>query len=164
MDFNDDIELLDSEGWLSRATDWVTPKKNMIKRLVANGNRARDRRDWRAAAVWYRKVVEADPAYSAIWVQLGHALKEQGDRQGSEDAYRRSLALADNVADTHLQLGHVLKLRGRTLEAAESYFRALTLDRDFASARLELTGLGYSAIEIDSALAARTLPRALSVR
>jgi predicted TPR repeat methyltransferase len=90
-------------------------------------------------------------------VQLGHALKEQGDRVGGEKAYRRSLELAYNVADTHLQLGHVLKLQGRIPEAAQAYFKALVLDDAFAYARMELVGLGYSQSEIEGALSTGVL-------
>jgi tetratricopeptide (TPR) repeat protein len=92
-------------------------------------------------------------------VQLGHALKEQGDRVGGEEAYRRALALADNVADTHLQLGHVLKLQGRTPEAAQAYFKALVLDHEFAYAWMELGNLGYSQSEIEAALSTGVLQR-----
>ena len=45
-------------------------------------------------------------------MQLGHARKEAGDYAGAEDAYRQSLRLFPDSADTHLQLGHVLKLQG----------------------------------------------------
>jgi lipopolysaccharide biosynthesis regulator YciM len=145
------------ENWFLRVTDRVKPRKQATRRLIANGNRARDQRDWKDAAVWYRKALEADPQRPAIWVQLGHALKEQGDRVGGEKAYRRSLELAYNVADTHLQLGHVLKLQGRIPEAAQAYFKALVLDDAFAYARMELVGLGYSQSEIEGALSTGVL-------
>jgi cytochrome c-type biogenesis protein CcmH/NrfG len=55
-------------------------------------------------------VLDRAPQRAPIWVQLGHARKESGDLPAAEAAYRRSLALAPDTADTHLQLGHVLKL------------------------------------------------------
>jgi glycosyltransferase involved in cell wall biosynthesis len=157
MDLPQDAAIAQGENWLLRATDWVKSRKQVIKRLVANGNRARDQGDWTAAAVWYRKALDADPRRPAIWVQLGHALKEQGDRAGGEEAYRRSLALADNVADTYLQLGHVLKLQGRIAEATQAYFNALVLDHEFAYAWMELGHLGYSHNEIEGALSTGVL-------
>jgi tetratricopeptide (TPR) repeat protein len=137
---------------------WVTPRRMALRKLIAHGDRARDQRDWQAASAWYRKALEADPGRAAIWVQLGHTLKEQGDLAGGEEAYRQSLKIADFIADTHLQLGHVLKLQGRMSEAVEAYFRALLVENDFTYARLELEALGYSRSIIDEALAAGGLP------
>ena len=41
----------------------------------------------------------------AIWVQMGHVLKEAGDHGAAEWAYRRAVALDGSVADTHPQPG-----------------------------------------------------------
>ena len=43
----------------------------------------------------------------------------------ADAAYRRSLAISPNVADTYLQLGHLQKVQGDIAEAAESYAAAL---------------------------------------
>jgi tetratricopeptide (TPR) repeat protein len=157
MEFPRDVLMPEYERLLSRVRGWVTLPRIVIRRLIAHGDRARDQRDWPAAAAWYREALEANPGLAAIWVQLGHALKEQGDLAGGAEAYRQSLKLADAIADTHLQLGHVLKLQGRMAEAAEAYFTALLLDKGFAHARLELEALGYSRSIIDEALAAGNL-------
>lgn len=120
--------------------------------LIAEADRARATGDWRAAAARYQEVLHAHPRFAAIWVQLGHAQKEQGNLSAAEVSYRRSLTIDDQLADTHLQLGHVLKLRGRTVEAAESYSTALRLEPGFAAAESELAALGC-----DPAAAATTL-------
>ncbi len=70
--------------------------------MIVTGNKARDAQDWPAAASAYRDALEADPSLSHIWVQLGHALKEQRDLEGCAgrlsdgdgrfSACRRSLA------------------------------------------------------------------------
>ncbi len=131
-----------------------------IERFIADGDEFRDRRDWAAAAVAYRQALDADPGRAGIWVQLGHALKEQGDTLGGEEAYRASLEIDDSLADTYLQLGHVLKLRGQLTEAADAYLRALALDGDVPDARQELTLLGYTVGELDVAAATGILSRA----
>ncbi len=77
---------------------------------------------WAIAARYYREALDRNPDNAPIWVQYGHALKEQGLLQPAEEAYRRSLTHDDTLADTHLQLGHVLKLQGRPYEAAEAGF------------------------------------------
>jgi predicted SAM-dependent methyltransferase/tetratricopeptide (TPR) repeat protein len=110
-------------------------------RLIRQGNQYRSKRDWLNAAAYYRKALEANPYKPAIWVQLGHALKEQGMFEDAEAAYRISLAMEPSVADTHLQLGHVLKLQSRYCEAGEAYAAALRLDPKFSYARLELDAI-----------------------
>ena len=121
-------------------------------RLIAAADRARGARDWANAALLYQQALTVDPGLTAIWVQLGHALKEQGDRAGAEAAYRRSIALNDGISDTHLQLGHVLKMQGHRSDAAKAYFTALLLDPAASDPRLELRGLGYSDDEITVAV------------
>jgi GT2 family glycosyltransferase/tetratricopeptide (TPR) repeat protein/glycosyltransferase involved in cell wall biosynthesis/SAM-dependent methyltransferase len=94
-----------------------------------------------AAAQHYRDAVGGSPGLRAIWVQLGHALKEQGDYVGAEGAYRQALSLDGSVADTHLQLGHLLKLMHRWIDAANAYTRALQLDPAIQDAANELDAL-----------------------
>lgn len=109
--------------------------------LRAAGDRARDARLWREAVPAYEAYLERVPRDAAIWVQLGHCLKETGDLAGGEAAYRRALGQRPEDADLYLQLGHVLKLRGRRPEAAEAYRRSFALKPLLAPAR-ELKWLG----------------------
>lgn len=105
-------------------------RKSAERRLGAvrrAADAARDARRWPEAASGYRTYLEASPTATAIWVQLGHALKESGDREGAERSYRAAIALAPDDADAHLHLGHALKLLGRSGEAAEAYARAAAL-------------------------------------
>jgi glycosyltransferase involved in cell wall biosynthesis len=95
---------------------------------ITLADQARDLRCWDVAARYYREALDRNPGNTPIWVQYGHALKEQGFLVPAEEAYRASLTLDDTVADTHLQLGHVLKLQGRVYEAAEAYLTACKLD------------------------------------
>ena len=128
---------------------------------VAAADRARGRRDWRTAAKHYQEALLSRPEWAAIWVQLGHAQKEQGHLAAAEASYRRALALEPHSADAHLQLGHVLKLNQRPADAAESYFCAVKSDPtalDGMRARKELLGLGYPHRAVGAALQSGTLP------
>jgi len=49
--------------------------------------------------------LEIDPKLASIWVQYGHALKEQGFHKEAEAGYRRAIELVPESADTWLQLG-----------------------------------------------------------
>ncbi|HTT79379.1 MAG TPA: glycosyltransferase, partial [Stellaceae bacterium] len=128
-------------------------------RMVGEGDRARDGRDWAAAAQRYWRALDRAPGLMPIWVQLGHVLKEHGDHFGAEAAYRRALLLDGSVADTHLQLGHLLKLQGRRFQAARAYATAIRLDPDLQSAHDSLHAvLGYSPNDIARFLAAGAPP------
>ncbi len=115
------------------------PFRSVQPGRITLADRARDVGHWEVAARYYREVLDRNPHNPPIWVQYGHALKEQGLLQLAEQAYRRSLALDDTPADTHLQLGHVLKLQGCPYEAAEAYVTAYQLDpkSSFAAAELQ---------------------------
>lgn len=113
--------------------------------LIAQGNAARDRKDWREAARLYRDALAIDPDRAAIWVQFGHMLKESGDRDEAARAYGRAVGLEPDNADTHLQIGHLKKLEGDRDGAAASYARALELDRNLQDAARELAFLGRGA-------------------
>jgi tetratricopeptide (TPR) repeat protein len=109
--------------------------------LRGAGDLARDRRDWAAAEAGYAAYLAAQPDDADIWMQLGHALKEQGNRSGAEAAYRKSLALKPDDADAHLQLGHLHKLNGNPALAAFYYREAVERDPGLRDAREELAAL-----------------------
>lgn len=116
------------------------PSQKPAPKLSARelGDTARDRRDWRRAAVQYQLHLQAEPQDFDIWVQCGHAEKESGDLLAAERCYRIAEALRPDDADLQLQLGHLHKLLGRFPDAARCYARALDLDPRSADARREL--------------------------
>ena len=71
-----------------------TPARSAVRL----GDAARSRRDWPAAAQAYRAAVDADSGLGHIWVQLGHALKEQGDLAGAIEAYGDAAARRPGLA------------------------------------------------------------------
>src|SRR5436190_10013782 len=115
--------------------------KRKFRRLVADADRYRGVGDWPNAAARYQDALKVNTESAPIWVQFGHALKEQGHLQQAEAAYRIALALDSNVADTHLQLGHVLKRQGRHDDAFQAYSAALNRDPNLEHANRELQAL-----------------------
>lgn len=89
-------------------------------KLQLAGDRARDANRWRDAALLYRRSLKAAPHNSRIWVQFGHALKENGDIDEAEVAYRQSIAI-EPTADGYLHLGRLL-LQQRSFDAAREAF------------------------------------------
>lgn len=123
---------------------WRGRPKPKFHKLIARADAANAARDWHQAEIEYESALKLQPALPAIWVQYGHALKEQGRLEPAERAYRRALALDGSVADTHLQLGHVAKLQGRPAQAQASYRQAYQLDPS-DDARRELDYIAQSA-------------------
>jgi glycosyltransferase involved in cell wall biosynthesis len=115
-----------------------------IQQLVQIGDDANRRRSWHEAEEAYATALAIEPLLKHIWVQYGHALKEQGFLEPAEAAYRRSLNLVDTIADTHLQLGHVLKLQGRLEDAIAAYHLSYRLDPTVAYPLAELRELGLA--------------------
>jgi GT2 family glycosyltransferase/glycosyltransferase involved in cell wall biosynthesis len=122
--------------------------------FVILGDRARDAREWELAARLYRQALDRNPGTPDIWVQYGHALKESGELREpdklaqAEVAYRKALSLDPSAADSYLQLGHVLKLVGKIEDAQAAYLRAFSLDPASPHPPEELSGLGWSEINL----------------
>lgn len=111
---------------------------NKARRLLAEGDAARDRLHWKEAANAYRLFLAERPEVSAIWIQFGHALKESDDLVEAERAYSKAIDLAPRVADARLQMGHLYKVTSRYAEALLSYEVAYFLDPTSKAARDEV--------------------------
>lgn len=133
-----DPEAGGSDGPLSRTAALLNGTRSLIKA----GDRANAERRWHDAQKAYAEALRRSPKLEAVWVQYGHALKEQGFTSRAEDAYRQAVALRGDNADTHLQLGHALKLQGKRSEAIAAYRRSCMLDPASPHAANELRDMG----------------------
>jgi tetratricopeptide (TPR) repeat protein len=102
---------------------------------------AAKRRDWAGAARLYARLLASAPGDWKSWVQLGHALKEQGRLEEAEGAYLAAIARRPTEADPHLQLGHLFRLDGETALALAAYDRAFEREPSSAEAWRELQAL-----------------------
>jgi glycosyltransferase involved in cell wall biosynthesis/Tfp pilus assembly protein PilF len=93
----------------------------------AKGDEARAQRNWTDAARYYRLHLTSKPSDFAIWVQLGHALKESGQHVAALEAYSEALALNERDADLLVNMGHLLKTMGLQEEASSYYNRGAVL-------------------------------------
>ena len=98
-------------------------------------------------AIVRRSAPSSDSSLSHIWVQYGHALKKSGNIAEAENAYKKSIDLAPDAADTHLQLGHLYKTAREYSLAISAYRQALRADGSLLDARRELAHLGVTAEE-----------------
>lgn len=110
-------------------------QRRAIRRAFRKATAARDARDWRAAAMQYRRFLAARPDDFAIWVQLGHMLAEAGDHGEADAAYRRAFALDPDDADLALCRGHLERRRGDLDAALQFYRHSFELDGNEHAAR-----------------------------
>jgi len=92
---------------------------------VARGDAARSRHDWAAAAEAYRAALHDQPTLAPIWIQLGHAQKEQGAFPGAIEAYGEAAKLRPDLAEAHVFMAHIHKQLGRSELAITHFIRAL---------------------------------------
>lgn len=136
-------------------------RKRADDRVLTRADEARGHRDWPAAAELYQSHLSSKPRDFAIWVQLGHALKEAGRLVDALVAYSEALALNDRDSDLLLNLGHLHKLMGSCHAAADCYRRSVTLDGN-ADALAELDQLGTTLGETTGGLAVRAQASTIS--
>ncbi|MDB5662762.1 MAG: family 2 glycosyl transferase [Sphingomonas bacterium] len=97
------------------------------RRNAVEGDRARDRGDWGGAAAAYRRHLSTAADDFAIWVQLGHALKEAGTYDQALAAYLSAKRLGGHDADLWLSIGHLHTLRGDQPAAIAAYAESIRL-------------------------------------
>ena len=65
-------------------------EKEKASKLLSEADQARDVRKWSEAAELYAGYLKLRSAEAPIWVQYGHSLKESGNLDEAEAAYRQS--------------------------------------------------------------------------
>ena len=110
--------------WLKRWQAPPPPKLTSRDR----GDEARNVRDWSAAAKFYREHLEHHAEDFAIWVQLGHSLKELHQYDDAAKAYSSAGDINPEDADLLLNRGHLEKIRGNHAEATRFYQLSLASD------------------------------------
>jgi tetratricopeptide (TPR) repeat protein len=94
--------------------------------------------DHDGAIAVFRDGAKHHPHDVRFWRKLGVALAESGQLAEAEQALRRALQMAPNVAQIHFNLAVTLEQQVRLDDAARSYRRALALEPNHADAWLNL--------------------------
>lgn len=95
------------------------------------GDLARDNSDWCSAALLYSQYLVVHPGDGAIWVQLGHMLKEQSLFEVALYAYRVGKRLQTEPSDVSVHLASLLMHMGRTSEAKPLWADMFKQDETF---------------------------------
>lgn len=119
-----------------------------ISQVLKEADRARDEREWSAAADKYAEYLEYRPGDFSIRVQYGHSLKESGKLDEAECAYREACGLRPDDYEVFLHLAHLQKRMDKLTDARESFLRAFDLENGLGETFRELIGLGYSIAEL----------------
>lgn len=106
-------------------------------RARMQGDKARASRNWVEAARAYGEHLDTATDDFAIWVQLGHMLKEARRYREARKAYCSAYRLSPDDADLLLNLGHLTKLAGDPSEAAYFYQRAAMAGSEAAAREIE---------------------------
>ncbi len=114
---------------------------HIFRRLVARADRARDDRQYFAAALLYDEALQMRPRNAAIHIQCGHMFKEAGDFANAELHYRTASRLTPDDPDLALQQGHFFKLAGRLDACEAAYRRAIALKPGWTEPQHELAEL-----------------------
>jgi tetratricopeptide (TPR) repeat protein len=117
--------------------------------FVAQGDDANRNRDWPRAASFYAAALLRDGALGPIWVQFGHALKEQGMLEEAGFAYREAARVDPANIDALIHLGHLMKRCGRDGAAMRAFQKVLQRDPAHADASLALAALAARNTAID---------------
>lgn len=90
------------------------------------------------AVAGYRQLLQADPGQAEVYVNIGIALKAQGQLGEAVACYKQAIQLKPELVEAHYNLANALKDQGRHTEAIESYEQAIELKPDFAQAYYNL--------------------------
>lgn len=111
------------------------------------GDQARGKQNWAQAVSDYRAYLDHVSGDAPIWVQYGHALKENGDLAEAKLAYEHAVSLDPADTDVLLHLGHLLKRQGELHQAAEVFLELLARAPSAEAIReLQYCGYGHQAL------------------
>ena len=81
---------------------------------------------WQAAVAAYQVHLTRFPGDGAAWLQMGHALKETGDRMAAEAAYTQATRLVSHGTAGWIELANLQRVAGRRAQAIDTLQAGLT--------------------------------------
>lgn len=123
----------------------IFKKDNSSDDLRQAGDNARDAKQFQEAEKSYRAYLDRHPDDAKIWVQLGHAVKEQRGPAEAVEFYRKSTECQPDDPDGYVHLAHALKNICEINGALEAFKKAEKL-KPTVENRRELYLLGYEAL------------------
>lgn len=104
----------------------------------SRGIRALDAKQWREAAMHFRKGLELAPDSAALHHRLGTALFMQGDRAAARTEFETAVRISPNYFLAQYSLGVLLQDEGRHAEAVARFRAAVDAQPTYWEARVRL--------------------------
>src|SRR5215470_7521172 len=99
------------------------------------------RKEYREAAISYKKLVETNPRNAVYWNKLGIALHQQEDLGAALKSYQRAVKFDPKYADAQNNIGTIWYQRKKFGKAVRAYERAIKMRNDMA---VLYSNLGYA--------------------
>jgi tetratricopeptide (TPR) repeat protein len=102
------------------------------------GEKALDKKEWQAAASYFRKGVEIAPDNASVRHRLGTALFLGGDAVGAMQQFEEVIRRSPDFAKARYSLGVLMITSGRERDAIEQLSAAVKYDPGYVEGRLRL--------------------------
>jgi tetratricopeptide (TPR) repeat protein len=102
------------------------------------GVKALDKKEWQAAAAYFRKGVELAPDNASVRHRLGTALFVNGDARGAMQQFEEVVRRSPDFAKARYSLGVLMIASGRENDAIEQLSAAVRYDPNYVEGRLRL--------------------------
>jgi tetratricopeptide (TPR) repeat protein len=99
------------------------------------------RKDYRDAAISYKRLVDENPRNAIYWNKLGIALHQQSELSSALKSYQQAVKVNPRYADAQNNIGTVWYQRKKFGKAIRAYERAIKLRSDMA---VLYSNLGYA--------------------
>lgn len=122
--FNNDLEQRrqEFESFTTELTEAVEQQRReavnatLATALLSFGERQYKASDYVGAVNTYKRSLELDNNNPVTYYRLGYVYTTQGDLDGAEEQFTKSLAIDDAFAPAIVALGHVYRRKGQKLE------------------------------------------------
>lgn len=104
------------------------PAPKSAAALVKEGNRARDRGDYRGASSAYASALELKPSDVTTHIEMGWSLIELGRNSDAVTHFKRATSLSPGRPEGHYGLGLAYQTMGKNSQAVAAYKKVIELD------------------------------------
>ncbi len=109
-----------------------------VKRLLEEGRRLVNARDYDAALAVYQRAAALEPKNPTIHSGIGFLQAQSGNFRGALTSYRRAIALNGNNSDYYYAVAYIHGNLGDFKASKEAYRKAIQLNRNNVNAYLGL--------------------------
>lgn len=122
---------MDEKNTVEQLKERLNKNVGDIEAALSLGNLCYDNGDAPQAILYYRHVLDLDPALSGVRTDMGAMYWRNGDNSLAEKAFREVIARDPNFGHAYVNLGQLLhKAKGNTTEARSVWQQLITISPD----------------------------------